>query len=130
VIHVLPRVRTKAPCRFFATGRCRKGDECRFSHDLQLEAGEITGNGSASKTPCRFFARAACQKGKEYSFSHDLEAHPPQGSNMGQGTIGLQVRGSAGQSTSQVSSEQLIDQRPQDDYESKDDFIRPISVSF
>ncbi|KAI9022109.1 hypothetical protein DFJ74DRAFT_723241 [Hyaloraphidium curvatum] len=48
------------PCRFFARGRCRAGDSCRFSHSA-LGAPE----------PCRFFASGACRFGERCRFAHD-----------------------------------------------------------
>ncbi|KLU93108.1 hypothetical protein MAPG_12047, partial [Magnaporthiopsis poae ATCC 64411] len=56
-------------CRFFAAGRCTHGEECRFAHD-----GVVIPEPPPSKsksTPCRFFAAGRCAKGEECRFAHD-----------------------------------------------------------
>lgn len=73
-------------CSFFAQGRCRHGDSCRFRH----VAPEIPGTPSVSGTssapqqaappkppPCSFFARGACRDGANCRFSHEVAQPQP-----------------------------------------------------
>ncbi|RIA92569.1 hypothetical protein C1645_764866 [Glomus cerebriforme] len=89
----------KPLCRFFARGLCRYGENCRYSHDDQLQQngqeqgqeyqngiGGILSNGNGnnsevqkfgvlthprSSTPCRFFAKGYCRYGDDCKFSHN-----------------------------------------------------------
>ncbi|GES91313.1 zinc finger CCCH domain-containing protein 55 isoform X1 [Rhizophagus clarus] len=73
-------------CRYFARGICRYGENCRYSHDDQLEQngqGQGFQNGDnevqkfgvlthpRSSTPCRFFAKGYCRYGDDCKFSHN-----------------------------------------------------------
>jgi hypothetical protein len=87
----LPRVRARAPCRFFAAGTCRNGDNCKFSHDQQVGAAQVASNGGPKK-PCRFFARGVCQKGDSCSFAHDLDARQTQWASMNHDDVEVPVR--------------------------------------
>ena len=71
-------------CTFFAQGRCRHGDGCRFRH----VGPELTATPSApapppqqaaapKPPPCSFFARGACRDGANCRFSHDVVAQAP-----------------------------------------------------
>jgi len=81
----------KPLCRFFARGYCRYGENCRFSHEDQLQQNgqeqgleyqNGIGNSSdvqkfgvlthpRSSTPCRFFAKGYCRYGDDCKFSHN-----------------------------------------------------------
>uniref|UniRef100_A0A1D1XLX3 Zinc finger CCCH domain-containing protein 42 n=1 Tax=Anthurium amnicola TaxID=1678845 RepID=A0A1D1XLX3_9ARAE len=92
--------RTDKPlCRYFARGFCRYGENCRFSHDDQLQQnGQGQGQGQGqeyqngvegtlsngnevqkygvlthprSSTPCRFFAKGYCRYGDDCKFTHN-----------------------------------------------------------
>ncbi|KAK4233421.1 hypothetical protein C8A03DRAFT_48030 [Achaetomium macrosporum] len=57
-----------APCRYFAAGRCFRGNRCRFAHPL---AGQEPQTPSPSPIPCRFFAKGRCNKGDACRYAHD-----------------------------------------------------------
>ncbi|OIW30160.1 hypothetical protein CONLIGDRAFT_714562 [Coniochaeta ligniaria NRRL 30616] len=95
--------RVRPVCRFFAAGKCRNGDNCRFSHDQESQAGRVSVT-IVSDTPCKFFARGLCQKGQSCSFAHDPDARPT-------GEV-------------KATNDGL---EPLEDDDLKDDFIRPLS---
>jgi len=58
------------PCRYFQEGRCSKGEECPFLHDLSVRYDPST---DPQKRPiCIFFAQGLCKKGEACTFLHDL----------------------------------------------------------
>ena len=81
-----PGRKAMPPCRFFKTGRCRNGENCRFEHgqldkngeEEALRAAEIkVRNENEEPTnhhrviPCRFYRTGRCRKGPDCRFSHD-----------------------------------------------------------
>jgi hypothetical protein len=65
----------KKPCRFFAEGKCMKGEACTFSHEA--ESGNTTAAVASSQTalatsaqPCTFFLKGRCTHGELCRFSH------------------------------------------------------------
>ncbi|PRP87231.1 hypothetical protein PROFUN_01493 [Planoprotostelium fungivorum] len=59
----------KAPCTFWAQGRCRQGEQCLFSHSAPpLKKTEV----------CKFHRGGKCQRGDECIYSHDLKSVPCQ----------------------------------------------------
>ncbi|XP_053249076.1 probable E3 ubiquitin-protein ligase makorin-1 [Podarcis raffonei] len=54
----------RIPCRNFARGTCRWGQNCRFSHDRK------------STQICRYFQNGFCDYGDRCSYQHVLEAPP------------------------------------------------------
>ncbi|VEU40682.1 unnamed protein product [Pseudo-nitzschia multistriata] len=82
----------KGPCRFFAQGKCKKGDNCEYSHEsgggnsgfgggFQQNNHGSSGQGFqqnynnnnkvGKKGPCRFFAMGKCKKGKNCPYLHE-----------------------------------------------------------
>jgi hypothetical protein len=59
----------KRPCRdWVASGRCKFGDKCRFSHE---PAAVVAGGGAAPKQTCKVWAAGGqCQYGVKCRFSH------------------------------------------------------------
>ena len=90
------RSSNKPPCKFFAQGRCTKGDNCNFSHVMpgqgqgnapkstsfngggwnQPQRNNNASGGSSYKPPCKFFAQGNCRFGDQCKFSHEI---PSQG---------------------------------------------------
>ncbi|KAL8380775.1 hypothetical protein RB595_005184 [Gaeumannomyces hyphopodioides] len=75
----------RAPCHFFASGRCMKGTACRFSHATDQESPSArpsrntTAPPASSKNPatiCRFFQAGNCHKGAKCVFLHEGTAKP------------------------------------------------------
>ena len=54
------------PCQHFLRGRCRWGDECKYSHE-----GTPQTQKSSKRGPCFAFAKGECDKGKQCRYSHD-----------------------------------------------------------
>lgn len=60
--------RKAGACRFFAQGKCRDGDKCRFSHDPPVKP---------RSRPCHnYFQQGSCRFGDRCNFSHDPAAVP------------------------------------------------------
>lgn len=77
----------KVPCKFFMEGRCKYGDDCPFSHNIQqqkkLEACKFYMGGYCQKGPncvylhnefpCKFYHTGQrCYAGDACKFSHDV----------------------------------------------------------
>lgn len=95
-----PKQDNRPPCRFFAQGKCRNGDNCKFSHVVQGQQGSNTNpptqsrfgvpssnpapnkwnnpsndnQGGNNKQPCKFFAQGKCRFGANCKFSHDMNS--------------------------------------------------------
>eukprot|EP00536_Pseudo-nitzschia_multiseries_P000871 jgi/Psemu1/321812/estExt_fgenesh1_pg.C_110016 len=76
----------KGPCRFFAQGKCNRGNSCPYSHESgggnsgfgggfqsnqNNKSNTNNRQGGGKKGPCRFFAQGRCKKGNDCPFSHD-----------------------------------------------------------
>ena len=66
---------TFIPCKFYAQGRCIKGDACPSSHPLP---GNVVNTQAFG--PCKFFRRGQCTMGDLCSFEHsvDIGFVPPE----------------------------------------------------
>jgi hypothetical protein len=65
------RRRTKeVACRYFAEGRCSKGNDCPFSHDPAVIA-IMPFEAKKRKVICRFFVTGRCTKGDSCVFLHE-----------------------------------------------------------
>lgn len=57
-------------CRFFAFGRCKFGDTCTFSHQLNdLPPADSMSKGR--RLPCSYFIRGSCRFGDECHLRHN-----------------------------------------------------------
>jgi hypothetical protein len=63
----------KSVCKFWMEGKCKKRDDCPFSHDATPRKTE---NQVLMESICKFGLRNACLKGSECRFSHDFERVP------------------------------------------------------
>jgi hypothetical protein len=62
---------TKRPlCRFFVMGRCKFGETCTFSHDLDSVGGI---NEAKKNIICPFFLKGKCRHRENCYFSHELQ---------------------------------------------------------
>eukprot|EP00667_Euglena_gracilis_P000188 EG_transcript_188 len=80
-----------APCRYFAHGRCNKGEDCPFPH-LDVTHRAATSNQDRwsrekKKTICWYFAQGRCNKGKECPFPHVGDDSIPDSSPLPSGTL-------------------------------------------
>lgn len=72
-----PVAQSKIPCRFYARGVCREGDNCRFSHVASRETANTDeaeafqpGLDTRSQVPCHFYLRGGCLKGDKCPYAH------------------------------------------------------------
>ncbi|KAL8346389.1 hypothetical protein RB598_000341 [Gaeumannomyces tritici] len=75
-----------APCHFFASGRCKKGTACPFSHAIDQESPSARPSRKTTAAPptnlknpatiCRFFQAGKCHKGAGCAFLHEETAKP------------------------------------------------------
>jgi len=70
------------PCKFFAQGRCSKGNMCQFSHEQPQAVRPRcpparTASPGCRKVPCRFYVEGRCRKGDQCTFSHSPESLQP-----------------------------------------------------
>jgi hypothetical protein len=63
-----------AVCRAHLSGKCRRGDKCRYSHS----PGEGAAVASSSQ-PCSYFLKGKCRRGSKCQFSHSLPAPSADG---------------------------------------------------
>ena len=98
------------PCKYYALGKCARGDACYFSHSGPHAAAPpeverrfapdrspqplYPAPDTRSAIPCHFFSKGRCTKGLSCPFAHDTGEKIPQlgRSNIGGGTISAQVR--------------------------------------
>uniref|UniRef100_A0A3B3RZK9 Zinc finger CCCH-type containing 6 n=1 Tax=Paramormyrops kingsleyae TaxID=1676925 RepID=A0A3B3RZK9_9TELE len=50
-------------CKYFLEGRCIKGDQCKFEHELVIP--------DKKKELCKFYLQGYCSKGEKCSYSHE-----------------------------------------------------------
>eukprot|EP00943_MAST-04B_sp_MAST-4B-sp1_P002876 g2876.t1 len=55
----------QVPCKFYASGACRLGSKCKFSHDVNNLA-----LNNKSTTVCKFYLLGSCKAGNNCMFSH------------------------------------------------------------
>lgn len=61
-----PVTKPKKPCHFYDHGKCRQGNNCKFSHDFTP---------STKSKPCTHFACGSCLKGEECPYDHELSKY-------------------------------------------------------
>jgi hypothetical protein len=57
----------QVPCKFFQDGRCQKGEDCEFNHEVAQER---------KLDLCKYFLANKCDKGAACLYSHDPSAFP------------------------------------------------------
>lgn len=72
------------PCQYFAQGRCKKGQNCPFSHTFTPGDRRVTAEIRASAAPCQFHLMGRCTKGPNCTFAHNF--------NPGDRRVAAQVR--------------------------------------
>mmetsp|Transcript_46137 Transcript_46137/g.142160 ORF Transcript_46137/g.142160 Transcript_46137/m.142160 type:complete len:152 (-) Transcript_46137:277-732(-) len=65
---------TRAACRHFASGSCRKGSSCPYAHEVPTNGG--AGDPVSSAAICRGFIEGSCTRGASCRFAHALPASP------------------------------------------------------
>merc|ERR1712113_553264 len=68
-------VRTNEVCRGFLRGMCNRGNECRYSHDLNLaraNPGPPQHTGPPRKELCMNFTRGMCHYGNACRYNRDV----------------------------------------------------------
>jgi hypothetical protein len=63
--------RGSKPCRFFAEGTCRYGDDCSFSHDVCQAQSKVCA--PKPRKICRFFLAGNCREGDACTFRHEFK---------------------------------------------------------
>lgn len=97
--------RSNEACIYFAKGRCRMGESCKYAHhdnsdgfdkiladessrereidrrhiEQSFKQGDQHYPTHSSNTPCKFFAFGNCRNGKDCRFSHDRQAFTSPG---------------------------------------------------
>lgn len=61
----------QVPCRFFAEGRCKNGDNCEFSHDSEMYRPKTLDEKNPSL--CNFYDQGKCSRGAACPFAHGNE---------------------------------------------------------
>lgn len=57
-------------CRYFATGFCKEGAQCRYQHGDGSQGGGVGGPPPAGRRQCRFFAEGSCKQGDQCPYTH------------------------------------------------------------
>lgn len=67
------------PCRYYAQGRCAKGDACSYSHD-EVAAGKLrkAHRDAMASVPCKFYIvlGRGCREGDACRYSHEVASFP------------------------------------------------------
>eukprot|EP00835_Amoeboradix_gromovi_P000184 NODE_6_length_48303_cov_0.387022.p16 type:complete len:229 gc:universal NODE_6_length_48303_cov_0.387022:25251-24565(-) len=113
-------------CRFFAeTGTCRFGENCRYSHDVEVEnyayatkepdhRASRRNQGDDTRLVCRNFSETGqCRFGDNCRFSHDV--NPTQNTNRSQTRDGNRYNSSNNASQNTNRSTYRNDNHPRDD---------------
>ncbi|PHZ16522.1 uncharacterized protein RHIMIDRAFT_247042 [Rhizopus microsporus ATCC 52813] len=68
------------PCKYYAQGYCKDGDNCTFKHDNtndpEDELCRFKHEGPRDIKICQFYKTQSCTKGDACPFSHDLKLEP------------------------------------------------------
>eukprot|EP01051_Picozoa_sp_SAG22_P003071 SAG22_NODE_144_length_17700_cov_21.959207_17_plen_426_part_01 len=64
---------SRPPCRFFLKGKCRDGDNCRFSHATSSKTAGLQAAAAGGAKMCTFFLKGKCRAGENCRFSHGQE---------------------------------------------------------
>lgn len=67
-VPVTKHAREVAVCKYFATGSCRNGESCRYSHTVSEEW---------KPEVCKFFTSSGCKNGTECQFRHETTSIAP-----------------------------------------------------
>ena len=72
--------RARVACKFFASGTCRDGANCSFSHQeayrvqsVNVGHAEASGPDWRAQVTCKFFAKGSCRDGQDCPYSHAQE---------------------------------------------------------
>lgn len=73
-IEITPAERPRRPCRYFAHGHCRRGENCTFLHNSPVTtttAAEISQRRNLPPRPqCRHYAAGSCRRGNACRYRH------------------------------------------------------------
>lgn len=75
-------------CRDFLRGKCRRGDRCKFSHEItpsQQYPQKKVGNKRYKSKPCFYFQKGECRRGDSCWYSHDPDVCRGSGGGRGGG---------------------------------------------
>lgn len=60
----------RKPCKFYAQGQCKNGNQCKYAHESTSVGNFLTTQPTKKNKPCSYFSAGTCKKGDECPFSH------------------------------------------------------------